>query len=126
MNTARHLLNFVEQTGQLRFSPKWESVRQLLAERGLPSDQMILFSCDHAGGLDMCVWFALPNGEIVESIMREDASGKGYTSIIEWKTVEPDIDELILARQIVTTKDTAATFAQAVQSFYDLRSFCSE
>src|SRR5438094_651504 len=54
INTISHCLNFLDQTAALRFSPKWEDVRQLLVTRGFSAEQMILLSCDHAGGLDMC------------------------------------------------------------------------
>jgi hypothetical protein len=118
VSTGAHSLNFLDQTAALRFSPKWESVRELLASRGLAAGQTILFSCDHAGGLDMSVWFALLDGTIVESIMRKDKSSGRYTSIIDWRTVEPIDDEMSLARRITTTSDLAVAFAKAVESYY--------
>jgi hypothetical protein len=125
VNTAARTLNFLEQTAQLRFSPKWQSARQLLVARGFAADQMILFSCDHAGGPDMCVWFAMPGGEIVESIMRKDQTSGHYTSIVEWRTTEAGDDEMRLAQRIVTTPGLAAPFARAVQSYYDFLSRCA-
>ena len=118
MSTGAHSLNFLDQTAALRFSPKWESVRELLAARGVAVGQTILFSCDHAGGLNMSVWLALPDGTIVEVIMREDKSSGRYTSIIDWRTVESFDDEMSLARRITTTSDLAAAFANAVESYY--------
>jgi len=121
MSTDAHSLNFLAQTAALRFSPKWESVRTLLAARGVAAEQTILFSCDHAGGSDMSVWFALLDGTIVEAIMRKDKSSNSYTSIVEWRTVEPTEDEMLLARRITTTSDLAAAFAKAVESYYDFQ-----
>ncbi len=124
VNTTAHCLNFLAQTADLRFSPRWESVRQLLAARGHAAKDMILFSCDHAGGPDMSVWFALADGEIVESVMRKDAATHNYTSIVEWRSVARtnDDEEWALAHRIMTTRDLAAAFAKAVESFYDFHS----
>lgn len=118
MSTDAHSLNFLHQTAALRFSPKWESVRELLATRAVAAGQTILFSCDHAGGLDMSIWLALLDGTIVEVIMREDKSSGRYTSIIDWRIVEEITDEMSLARRITTTSDLAAAFAKAVESYY--------
>jgi len=94
LNTA-HSLNLLNQTAALRFSPKWESVRQLLATRGVAAAQTILFSCDHAGGPDMSVWFALPDGSIIDAILRKDAASLRYTAIVQWRPVEPTGDEML-------------------------------
>ena len=121
-----YTLNFLNQTATLRFSPKWESVRQLLATRGVAAAQTILFSCDHAGGPDMSVWFALPDGSIVDAIVRKDATSGRYASIVQWRSVEPgDHEEMLLARRITTNPDLAAAFAKAVESYYDFQSRCS-
>ena len=69
----------------------------------------------------MCLWFALPDGTIVESIMREDKPSGRYTSIVDWRTVESTGDEMLLARRITTTSDLAAAFAKAVESYYNLQ-----
>ena len=69
----------------------------------------------------MSVWFALLDGTIVEAIMRKDKSSNSYTSIVEWRTVEPTEDEMLLARRITTTSDLAAAFAKAVESYYDFQ-----
>ena len=66
----------------------------------------------------MSVWLALLDGTIVEVIMRKDKSSGRYTSIIDWRTVEPIDDEMSLARRITTTSDLAAAFAKAVESYY--------
>lgn len=125
VNTSAHSLNLLDQTAALRFNPKWESVRQLLATRGVAAEQTILFSCDHAGGSDMSVWLALPDGSIIEGIMRKDRASGDYTSIVQWRTVEPTEDEMLLARRITTTSELAAAFAKAVESYYDFQSRCS-
>jgi hypothetical protein len=125
VNTTAHCLNFLDQTAAFRFSPKWESVRQLLAARSVAAAQTILFSCDHAGGPDMSVWFALPDGSIIDAIMREDAASRRYTSIVQWRTVEPMEDEMLLARRIATSSELAMAFAKAVESYYDFQSRCS-
>jgi hypothetical protein len=124
VNTAAHSLDLLDQTAALRFSPVWESVRQLLATRGVAAAQTILFSCDHAGGPDMSVWLALPDGSIIDAIIRKDTASGTYTSIVQWRTVEPTEDELLLARRITTTSELAATFAKAVESYYDFQSRC--
>jgi hypothetical protein len=124
VNTTAHSLNFLDQTAALRFSLKWESVRQLLAIHGVAAAQTILFSCDHAGGPDMSVWLALPDGSIIDAIMREDAASLRYTSIVQWRTVEPTDDEMLLARRITMTSELAAAFAKAVESYYDFQSRC--
>ena len=69
----------------------------------------------------MSVWFALPDGSIINAILREDAASRRYTSIVQWRTVEPTGDEMLLARRIVTTPDLAATFAKAVESYHDFQ-----
>ena len=66
----------------------------------------------------MCVWFALPDGTIVEAIMRKDKPSGRYTSIVDWRTVESIDDEMLLAKRITTTSDLAAAFAKAVESYY--------
>ena len=121
-----HSLNFLDQTAALRFSPKWEEVRHLLAVRGLDAGRMILFWCDHAGGPDMCIRFALPDGTVAESIMRKDASSGSYSSIVEWRTIAiaEDDEEYSLARRIATTSDLAGAFAKAVESYNDFRTRC--
>lgn len=73
----------------------------------------------------MSVWFALPDGSIIDAIMREDAASRRYTSIVQWRTVEPTEDEMLLARRITTTSELAATFAKAVESYYDFQSRCT-
>src|SRR5688572_5664062 len=122
VHSTVHSLNFLDQTATLRFSPRWESVRQLLAIRGVAAAQTILFSCDHAGGPDMSVWFALPDGSIVDAIMRKDGASGRYAAIVQWRTVEPTEDEMLLARRIITTNDLAAAFAKAVDSYYEFQS----
>jgi hypothetical protein len=121
MNTA-HSLNLLHQTASLRFGPKWESVRELLATHGVAAAETILFSCDHAGGPDMSVWFALADGSIIDAILREDQTSGRYTSIVQWRSVAPTEDEMLLARRITTNAELAATFARAVESYYDLQS----
>jgi len=69
----------------------------------------------------MSVWLALHEGTIVEAIMREDRAAGGYTSIVEWRTVEKIDEEMSLARQITITSDLAAAFAKAVECYYDFR-----
>ena len=127
MNTISHCLNFLDQTAALRFSPKWEDVRQLLVTRECSAEQMILLSCDNAGGPDMCLWFALADGTIVQCVLRKDASSLRYDSIVEWRTatVSAENAEWLLAQRITTTSDLAAAFAKAVKSFYDFSSRCT-
>jgi hypothetical protein len=73
----------------------------------------------------MSVWLALPDGSIIEGIMRKDRASGDYTSIVQWRTVEPTEDEMLLARRITTTGELAAAFAKAVESYYDFQSRCS-
>lgn len=73
----------------------------------------------------MCVWFALPDGSIVDAIMRKDGASGRYISIVQWRTVEPTEDEMLLARRITTNSELAASFAKAVESYYDFQSGCS-
>src|ERR1044071_8905638 len=101
MNPA-HSLNLLNHTASLRFSPRWESVRELLATHGVAAAETILFSCDHAGGPDMSFWFALPDGSIIDAILRKDMALRRYTSIVQWRIVEPSDDQMLLARRINT------------------------
>lgn len=73
----------------------------------------------------MSVWFALPDGTIIDAIMRKDSVSRRYTSVVQWQTVEPTEDEMLLARRITTTSELAAAFAKAVESYYDFQSRCS-
>jgi len=121
VNPDAHTLNFLDQTASLRFSLRWEDVRQVLSARGIAPGEIILLSCDHAGGLDMSVWLALPDGSIVDAILRKDQASDCYTSIVQWRIVDPgDDDEMLLARRIATGSDLACAFAKAVESYHDL------
>lgn len=111
-------LNFLRQTEALRFGEKWESVRQLLAASGFQPGEMILFGCDHAGGPDMALQLALPDGSIVDTIMREDNAGN-YTSIVEWNSFTSPLDEdMHLAARILTNQELAVAFSKAVESYH--------
>ena len=70
----------------------------------------------------MSVWFALPDGSIIDAILREDTRSGRYTSIVQWRGIEPCDDEMLLARRITTNADLAAAFARAVESYYDFKS----
>jgi hypothetical protein len=72
----------------------------------------------------MRVLIALPDGSIIHAIMRKDGPSGRYTSIVEWRSVEPADEEMLLARRITTTSELAATFAKAVESYYDFQSRC--
>ncbi|WP_113960290.1 hypothetical protein [Roseimicrobium gellanilyticum] len=126
MNTSDYSLNFLDQTATLRLNPKWEDVRQLLDTRGVAAGQAILFSCDHAGGLDMSVWFALPDGSIIDAVMRKDSASSRYVSIVQWRKDEATDDEMLLARRITTNSELAAAFAKAVESYYAFQSCCGK
>lgn len=125
-NITACCLDYVSETARLRFSPRFEDVRLLLAARSLDPQQILLFWCEHAGGPDMLIRFALPNGTIAEAIMRKDVSSGRYTSIVEWKTMpiaEGDEDDL-LAQRIATSSDIAAGFSKAVASYHHFRNLC--
>ena len=70
----------------------------------------------------MILWLALPDGTIVDAIMREDESSGDYTSIVQWRIVEPTADEeMSLASRITTNAELATAFSKAVQHYYDFR-----
>jgi hypothetical protein len=117
--TSDHALNLLEQTAHLRFSPKWESVRQLLAVREVSAQQVILISCDHAGGADMSIWLALPDGNIISAIVREDSSSRCYASVVQWRTMEATDEEMFVAKRIAGSPELAIAFAKAVESYYE-------
>ena len=115
---SEHCLNFLDQTSTLRFSPKWEDVRAVLAARGVDAQKTVLFGCDHAGGDDMALWLALPDGSIVNCVLRQEASARRYASVTMWRTVMPDEDEeLVLASRVASDPSVAQSFEHAVASF---------
>ena len=125
-NITARSLDYISETARLRFSPRFEDVRLLLTARGLDPQQMLLIWCEHAGGPDMLIRFALPAGTIAEAIMRKDAPSGRYTSIVEWKAIpieEGDENEL-LAQRITTSSDIAAGFSKAVASYDQFRKLC--
>ena len=109
--------NLVHQTAELRYSPRWESVRQLLKSKGYSAADTILCTCDHAGGNDMAICIALPDGKIVSCKMRHFPPSKDYTSIIAWE-VHPD-DPEDLARAAATNPHLIEAFSRAITAYRD-------
>jgi hypothetical protein len=125
-NINARCLDYISETARLRFSPRFEDVRRLLVARGLNPQQILQFWCEHAGGPDMLIRFALPAGTIVEAIMRKDVTSGHYTSIVEWKTIpvaDGDDDDQ-LAQRIATGGDIAAAFDKVVESYHHFHDLC--
>ncbi len=117
-----HCLNFFDQTTNLRLSPKWGDVRAVLAARGVDASRAVLFGCDHAGGDDMALWLALPDGSIVSCTMRKDALHGRYASIVEWEEITlDDNEELLLASRAASVPEAVQSLAAAIDNF---RCFC--
>lgn len=89
--------NLVDQTSMLRLSPRWESVRQLLATRGYSAAEIVLCSCDHAGGNDMRIIIALPDGKTVSCEMRYVPPSKDYTAITAWEILPAEPEDIACA-----------------------------
>lgn len=88
--------NLVDQTSTFRLSPRWESVRQLLATRGYKAAEVALCTCDHAGGNHMQITIALPDGKTVICEMRHFPPSEDYTEVTKWEI-------LPLAREDIAT-----------------------
>jgi hypothetical protein len=125
-NISARCLDYISETAALRFSPRFEDVRHLLVTQGLNPRQMLQFWCEHAGGPDMLIRFALPTGTIIEAIMRKDVPSGRYVSIVEWKTMpaaDGDEDDR-LAQRIATGGNITAAFDKSVESYYYFRDLC--
>lgn len=120
--SSRDCLNFLDQTLRLRLSPKWADVRGVLATRGVDAQKVVLFSCDHAGGDNMDLWLALPDGSIVNCVLCEEASSRCYASVVAWRTVNPESDEeMLLASRAASDPVLTQAFEQALKGFHE---FC--
>lgn len=117
-----HCLNFFDQTTQLRANPEWADVRAVLAERGVDASRVVLFGCDHAGGDDMMLWLALPDGSIAHCILRKEAANGRYASIVEWAEVTIDEDEeLLMASRAASDPGAAHALAAAIEGYCRFR-----
>ena len=67
----------------------------------------------------MAICLGLPDGTIVEAILRKEAVTGHYKSIVEWRMVDTIGDEeLSLVRRIITSSDLAAAFTIAVENYH--------
>lgn len=113
-----HLLNFFDQTTNLRLSPRWADVRAILAARSVDASRVVLFGCDHAGGDDMMLWLALPEGSVVNCILRKDVQHGRYATIVEWQEMTVDADEeLLLASRAASRPEAAQPLAAAIENY---------
>lgn len=119
-------LGWMSETARLRHSPRFEDVRQLIESRGLNPQRILLFFCEHAGGPDMLIRLALPDGIIIEAVMRKSLTTNRYDSIVEWKTVPVSAadEEDRLAQRIVTKDDLAGAFTRVAERYYEFRRVC--
>ncbi|MCE9554161.1 MAG: hypothetical protein K8T91_12400 [Planctomycetes bacterium] len=111
------LENVVAQTANLRYSVKWDGLRQLLDERGYDPLKCLLISCDQ--GLDVNITLVLPDGTIIDADYREDSETRQATRFEQWQASEHSDREIELCREILAS-DTSH-FDANVRCYFDER-----
>ena len=75
--------NCVAQTASLWFAANYSSIRNLLTQNGYSAFDSVLYSIDHAGGLDAQIRFTQFTGENYRMIITESAGDGIYDKISE-------------------------------------------